>query len=506
MSVETELKLRIAPEHLNRLKRHPLLKKLSTARAATRKLYSVYYDTPDLELYQRAMALRLRRVGKQWVQTLKGGGEIQAGLHQRNEWEVPVAGQALDFEVLKASGGKRLPLALRKKLQPLFVTDFSRTARMVVFRGAEIELSLDSGEIRAGESIRPISELELELKSGESVQLFKFALALLDIVPLEVEYISKAEYGYLLHGTPQPAVSKTSFPRLDKSTDVAAALQSMIGSCLLHLQANIFGAIQKLDEEYLHQVRVALRRLRVVLSITETFRADDELGKLHEQVAELCVELGRLREWDVFVTQTLAPIRSCLPEQDALRLLNISEKLRAQCHTEMENRLQSQDYQRFLLRFGAWIHGDYWRKPAVDGLTLPCFATQILDKRSRQVGKRGKNIATANPSQLHMLRIACKKLRYSAEIFASLFARAKAKSSYLSALTTLQDILGTLNDIAVAHRLLDEMDAGAQHESTILIRGWIEHDYMDQSVKLNKAWKKFSAQKVFWREVARSNG
>ncbi len=497
MSVETELKLRIAPEHLNRLKRHPLLKTLASSRAATRKLYNVYYDTPDLKLCQRAMALRLRRIGKRWLQTLKGGGGVQAGLHQRNEWEVPVAGEALDFDALDSNASKLLPLALRKKLQPLFVTDFSRTSRMVVFDGAEIELSLDSGEIRAGQASRPISELELELKSGESVQLFKLAQALLDIVPLEVEHTSKAEYGYLLHSAAQPAVGKASFPSLEKSPGVASAMQSMIGSCLLHLQANISGTIQRQDEEYLHQVRVALRRLRVVLTITASFRADDELTKLHEQVAELCVELGRLREWDVFVTKILATYRARLPEQGELRLLHASEQLREQHHAAVESRLQSQDYQRFLLRFGAWMHGDYWNEPAADGLTLPCFAAQILDKRSRQVDKRGKDIATANPSQLHMLRIACKKLRYSAEIFASLFDPFKAKR-YLSALTTLQDILGTMNDIAVAQRLLDEVDAGSQQESTILIRGWIERDYMDQRFKLNKAWKMFSAQKTFW--------
>jgi inorganic triphosphatase YgiF len=500
MSIETELKLHITPEHLNRLKRHPLLKTLATSRATTRKLYSVYYDTPDLDLHKSAMALRLRRVGKQWVQTLKGGGRVQAGLHQRNEWEAPVGGEALDFEVLKASGAQRLPPALRKKLQPLFVTDFSRTTRMVAFEGAEIELSLDSGKIKAEKNSRPISELELELKSGEPLQLFKFALALLDIVPLEVEHTSKAEYGYLLHSAAQPEVSKASFPSLTKSQGVAPALQNMIGSCLLHLQANISGTLQKLDDEYLHQVRVALRRLRVALTMAESFRGDDELSKLHEQVAELCVELGRLREWDVFVMQTLVPIRSRLSEQDGLRLLLASEKLRGQHHAAVERRLQSQDYQRFLLRFGAWMHGDYWREPAADSLTLSCFAAQILDKRSQQVGRRSKYLVAADPSQLHMLRIACKKLRYSAEIFASLFDPVKAKR-YLSALTPLQDTLGILNDIAVARRLLDELDAGAQHQSTILIRDWIERDYVDQSVKLNKEWKKFSVQKAFWRQA-----
>lgn len=503
MSIEYELKLHIAPEHLNRLMRHPFLKKLSTTRAATRKLYSVYYDTPDHYLHQRAMVLRLCRVGKQWRQTLKVCGGVQAGLHRNNEWDAPVVGEKFDFDVLESRSGKHWYRALRKKLKPIFETEFSRTSRMVAFDGAKIQLNLDSGELRFGEISRPISELELLLKSGKSAQLFELALDLLDIVPLQVEHSSKAEYGYLLYNADESAVKKASFPSLAESTGVAPALQNMLCSCLLHLQANVSGTVQKLGEEYLHQVRVALRRLRVVMAMTETFRADDELSKLHEHVAKMCEEFGRLREWDVFMTQILAPIRTRLLEQDELRLLYAGEKLREQHHAAVEGRLQSRDYQRLLLRFGSWIHGDSWCEAAADDLALPHFAAQILDKRSRQVGKLGKDISTANPSQLHMLRIACKKLRYSAEVFASLFDPAKTKSGYLSALANLQDILGTLNDMVVANRLLDELDAGGEHESTLLIRAWIKREYMDNSFKLNKAWKRLSAQKAFWHPVAR---
>ena len=502
MAVETELKLRIAPEHLNRLKRHPLLKRLSVARPNTRRLYNVYYDTPGLDLHRRAMALRLRRSGKQWLQTLKGGGGVQAGLHQRNEWEAPVDGEALDFEALKACGGQRLPASLRKKLKPLFVTDFSRTTRLLAFEGAQIELCMDSGEIRAGRQCRAISELELELKSGDPAQLFGLALVLLDIVPLEIEHTNKAEYGYRLCTDARPYITRATMPSVAAYPDVPSALQAMIWSCLRHLQANVPGAVQKLDEEYLHQVRVALRRLRVVLTMAENVRADTELSALHKQVAELCMELGRVREWDVFVTQTLKRIIAQLPAQPGLRkVLRVSEKLREQHHVALVSRLHGQDYQRFLLRFGAWMYGRFWREAAVGGSTLPRFVSRVLDIYGKQVNKRGKHLARAVPARLHKLRIACKKLRYGAEMFASLFDTVEAKR-YMSALAAVQDNLGALNDIAVAHRLLDELDHARSHESTSLIRGWIERDYVDQVVKLNKAWKKFSKQSACWRKAA----
>ncbi|MGE5757992.1 MAG: CYTH domain-containing protein, partial [Sideroxydans sp.] len=343
MIVETELKLHISPEHLQKLKRHPFLRTLSAGRARTEKLYSVYYDTTALDLRQNAMALRLRRVGKQWVQTLKGGGEVSAGLHQRNEWETPVLSEQLDLDALKAGGGE-LPRGVRNRLQPVFVTDFSRNARLLNFEGTEIELCMDSGEIRAGKSSCPISELELELKSGSPQQLFKLALALLDIAPLQAEHTSKAEYGYLLYSAAKPSVSKGRFPALKKSQSIASALQSLIGACLAHVQSNVPGALLKVDEEYLHQVRVGLRRLRVVLAVAQRFHADAELTALREQVARLCVELGRSRDWDVFVTQTLAPICTRLPEHAGLRdVLNVSERARKKQHAGMESSLASQD-------------------------------------------------------------------------------------------------------------------------------------------------------------------
>ncbi len=496
MTVETELKLHISPEQLEKLKRHPFLATHSAGRARTHKLYSIYYDTPDLKLRQHAMALRVRRAGKQWIQTLKGAGQMSAGLHQRNEWESPVASEQLDFDALKACGG-RLPRGVQGRLRPVFITDFSRNLRLIELEGAKIELCMDSGEVRAGQASCPISELELELKSGEPRQLFKLALALLDIVPLTVENTNKAEYGYLLFSGTKPSAAKARIPSLKKSQSISSALQNLIGACLTHVQSNVQGALLKLDEEYLHQVRVGLRRLRVVLAIAVRHHADPELAALRKQVTELCVELGRSRDWDVFVTQTLAPICARFPEHAGLReVLKQSEEMRAKQHAGMESSLASRDFQRMLLRFGVWMHGSH----ADDSMSsLEQFAVEVLEKRRKQVLKHGKKSAGDDAAQLHLLRIACKKLRYAVEMFGSLFNGNKTHThSYVPALTELQDVLGKLNDIAVAHRLLDDLDTAARSDTVALIRDWMEHDRSDRIVALHKAWKKFAAQGRFW--------
>jgi inorganic triphosphatase YgiF len=510
MAVETELKLRIAPEQLARLKRHALLKKHQIARPVTRRLHNIYYDTPKLELRKAEMALRLRRAGRQWLQTLKGGGSVKAGMHQRDEWEIPVGRAALDFSILEsaepqaAEWRKHLPPRLRKKLQPVFVTDFYRTSRMLDWQGAQIELCMDHGEVRAGQRSAPICELELELKSGEPRQLFELALALLEIVPFEVENVSKAERGYGLLTGDAGEAAKSAAPDVFKQASLAETLQALIWSCLSHLQANLHGAMASDDAEFLHQMRVALRRLRVVLRMTEKFRADVTLSALRSDVAALCVALGRAREWDVFIAETVQPMRARMAGHAGLQaLLAASERQRAACYAELRSPGQARGLQRLILRFALWMNGPYWQRPQEQGApALQDFASRRLGRLAKQLARAGQQLDTFDHLRLHALRILAKKLRYSAEFFAPLYGR-KTTMPFLAALGKVQDVLGQINDVAVAQRLLDGLSAlpnlAAHQEAVTLVRGWIAHDLSHQLAALRKTLRRFDAQHPFWK-------
>ncbi len=508
MAVETELKLRIAPEQLARLKRHPLLGKHQIARPATCRLHNIYYDTPKLELHKSAIALRLRRAGRQWLQTLKGGGSVKAGLHQRNEWEIPVSRAVLDFSLLENAGPlaaeweKHLPLRLRKKLQPVFITDFSRTSRLLDWQGAQIELCMDHGEVRAGQRSTPICELELELKSGEPGQLFELALELLEIVPLELEPVSKAEQGYrLLTGYTDKPV-KGAVPVLAGTATLADALQALIWSCLLHLQSNLHGAMASDDTEYLHQMRVALRRLRVVLRMAGKFRADESLSALSGDIAALCVALGHIREWDVFIAETMQPIGARMAGHDGLQaLLAASERQRAACYAGLRGAQRARELQRLILRFSLWMSGAYWQPQTTAVPPVQDFAARRLRKLSKRFAQAGRQLDALDDARLHALRIVAKKLRYSAEFFAALYDRQKTRP-FLAALSEVQEVLGQINDVAVAHRLLDELAAlpelSAHREAVILAKGWIAHGLAHQFTALRKTARRFARQGEFW--------
>ena len=70
---ELELKLELTPEELQRVSTHPALEALTVGKPVTRVLRSIYFDTPDHRLRVQGISLRLRAIGEQWVQTVKGG-------------------------------------------------------------------------------------------------------------------------------------------------------------------------------------------------------------------------------------------------------------------------------------------------------------------------------------------------------------------------------------------------------------------------------------------------
>ncbi len=421
---------------------------------------------------------------------------------------------ALDFSATQeVEWDELLAPPLRKKLKPVFVTDFSRNSRMLDFQGAQIELCMDQGEVRTEQRSMPICELELELKSGEIQQLFELALAILEIVPFELETVSKAEQGYrLLSGYTEHPV-KSVVPALARTDTLADMLKALIWSCLQHFQDNLsgvmgHGAMAGDDAEYLHQMRVALRRLRVVMRMAEKIHTDRRLAGLYKDVSELCIALGRIREWDVFISQTVQPICRRMSGNAGLQaLLAASEQRRAAWYAALRSAAQARERQRLLLRFAIWMNGPYWRQTPYWHQTKTAqqpqaFATRRLRKLAKRFAQSGQHLETADAARLHELRIIAKKLRYSAEFFAALYDKRKAES-FLSALSDVQDVLGQINDIAVAHRLLDGLAAqqeAALLDAVTLCRGWIAHELSRLLNILRKTFQRFNKQAAFWQK------
>lgn len=201
--METELKLSLSAPDLPRLLAHPLLAQAGD----TQRLLNTYFDTPDLALQQRRMAVRERLAGGQWLLTVKTAGQSQNGLSRRQEWEGPTTPGALQFDTLVDDAALAQDLMkLRPNLCALFCTDFERQRWVIAHAGAQIEVALDQGRIHVPGTDRsePILELELELLSGPEEALVALADVLRQTpqgpVMLLPSDASKAQRGMALWG------------------------------------------------------------------------------------------------------------------------------------------------------------------------------------------------------------------------------------------------------------------------------------------------------------------
>lgn len=504
MAHEVELKLRIRAQDIARLRRHPALTG-HAARPVTRKLTSIYYDTPHLALLDRELSLRVRRMSGGWFQAVKASGHSLAGLHQRMEWEDIIAAGHPDFSKIIDPALTRVfdDAELRAALRPIFTTDVKRTEWLLQLAdNTEIEVALDVGELIAGEQREPIREVELELKHGEAARLFELALALQADIPLWIENISKAERGYACYRPQTPAITKAGTSALKPSMAAAEAFRFLAWNCLAHLQGNHEVTLLGQDIEGCHQMRVALRRLRAVLRTFRELLNAEDYQELRTEVAWLAGSLGKARDLDVFIHETLPPLLDTRPDREALDTLH-RKALTAQQKTakQVSEMLQAQRYQRLLLKLGAII------ETAAHGHRQQ---TGLADMAGRKLGKYHRSLqqriaqGTSTPAGRHALRIAAKKLRYSAEFFAPLYPAKKVRP-YLASLTQLQQILGELNDLVVAEqlskRLLARHTAAEKAAATALLAGWAAEQQKMLLPKAEKAWRKLKKQKPFWHQA-----
>lgn len=199
--METELKLALSASDAARLLTHP---QLATA-SRTQRLLNTYFDTPELTLQQRRMAVRERLAGDQWLLTVKTAGQSRHGLSRRQEWEGPTTPGLMPFDTLVDDAALAADLmALRPRLQALFCTDFERRCWVIGHAGAQIEVALDQGRIHVpGTALsEPLLELELEWLSGPQAALTALAEVLRQTpqgpVTLTPSDVSKAQRGMAL--------------------------------------------------------------------------------------------------------------------------------------------------------------------------------------------------------------------------------------------------------------------------------------------------------------------
>lgn len=453
---EVELKLECGGPDLAALAAHPLLQDAEGARDL---IATTYFDTPDEALREAGLTLRVRRRNERFVQTVKTG-EGGAGLFDRAEWEMPVAGETPDLALLAETP---VPEVLGKAgaadLVPRFATVVMRSERSVGYGAARILATLDEGRVESAAGDSPLCELELELAEGSPGDLFALAQALAETVPLRIGVRAKSARGFALLDGKGLRPSKAEPVAMPEDASVGEAFRLIALACLRQLRLNEEVFLAHRPPEALHQIRVSIRRLRSAFSLFKpVLEGDPRAAALSEEIKRVTEPFGPARNLDVFLATTLPAEMERRPDEPGLTALRARlEAEHARVYARVFSVLEAPEWRVLLLDLLAWIETGAWRALPAANAPAQDFAAETLDRFRRRVKKRGRHLDHLDPEERHRVRIAAKKLRYGAEFFAALYSGKKAgkrHKTFVSALSDLQDHLGALNDLATAHHVM----------------------------------------------------
>ena len=269
------------------------------------------------------------------------------------------------------------------------------------------------------------------------------------------------------------------------------------------------------DIEGVHQVRVAFRRMRSALTLFRDAVPRDATDTWAEEMRWIAGELGTARDLDVFIDEALGPASTGLPLPGADRLRLLAEQRRARIYGErVVPMLDSERFVCFCDEFPNWLDARTWeqvpmKKKQAKRLHAGIlgFSRRLLDKQERRVLAAGTNVDRDNATEMHKLRIECKKLRYAAEFFRPLF---DGMDLFIGHMKGLQDLLGVMNDVVVTRALLDNL-LGSSREHDVLIYaggmiGWRSCELGHMLERFDACWEELVEAKHPWWKKPSAKG
>jgi CHAD domain-containing protein len=236
---------------------------------------------------------------------------------------------------------------------------------------------------------------------------------------------------------------------------------------------NDAGVRDSANGEFIHQMRVAQRRLRTAMRIFSRWRDDTWTSRIEPELKWLGGLLGDARDRDVFVDSTLPALAAADVESgrwDAIRDEANAQRLAARAR--LREALASPRYALAALAWLQWLDALARRARIIGeaGHSLHRHAKKRVRRYYEKLASTPKLTAIDEASR-HRARINAKYLRYTIEFFATLTSR-RTRQEGARTLARLQGVLGDGNDAAVALRYLERMDAEPYQLG--FARGWCE--------------------------------
>lgn len=475
------------------------------------RLHTTYLDTANLDLARHGLALRLRRDGRRWEVTLKGRGRTDGHLHRRPERNVPLTGTPTFPFVLDDSELRTdlIAIVAGRPLQQLFISDIDRRRFEVRRTDAPVdapplaELALDRVHLHSGTPGRSprdrYIEVEIEQRGGTTDDIEAVAALLAERFTLEPSAETKFARG-LAHvlGRVAPGWTDTD---LHPDDDIALAARKIVARQLREIRRHDPGTRRGDDPEALHDMRVAVRRLRAARRLLRAGMPASFEASLGEDLRWLGAMLGSVRDLDVQLDRAGRLLQLTPP---ALRkgFVAFADDLRAQRAQARHALLQSLDsprYLRLLLRLERFGEARP-RRRALGEAALPAagLAADALSRAYRKLRKRGRALEHEPlPEELHELRIRAKRARYILEFFRDLASKPARRAA--RRLAKLQDLLGEYNDSVVSaafvQQYLDGAGIDAAPSTLVTMGAQIGHE-LERGTRLRgairKRWQRFA--------------
>jgi inorganic triphosphatase YgiF len=505
-TTEIELKLLVDSDRLADFSNAPVIVVNARNKGSRKHLKAVYYDTPKRALQRNGLSFRVRQSGARFTQTVKA--EFGNDPLRRGEWEASVPSFAPDIALALPFIPEKLRADLeRHPLEAVFSTDIRRHQRIVDLPSGTVEIAFDQGHLKSGDRSLPVSEIELELKSGSPSAIYELALRLAEHGPARPSIRSKSSRGFELAADTPPAAPKPPKLRLDPSISLDEAFSEILRSCLRHLLQSLPAAEDGRDPEGMHQLRVALRRLRSALDLMRSVVSLNKLDLLRSEAKWLAGHLSGARDWDVFRHETLLTVADGCPSVAGFDTLGeLAEERRATCYDKARLALADRRCSYFVIGLGGWIEARGWRSNvAPEGLAQLAepainFARNILSTQHAKLLKRGRRFKSLSTEDRHRVRLAAKKLRYVADFLLPLCGQRKSARRFSRKLADLQQELGVYNDMATTTSLLADVDATSTGGgmAAAAIAGWQAHAMVGIEARLLKGWSEFARTKAPW--------
>lgn len=482
---ESVIRLRLSAEAARVLVRRPPIHDWLAGRPRSRRLAATYYDTADEALGKSGIALSVKAGDRQRTQIAASDAVSVSS--------VLAAGAGPDLARIRDADlrARALHLVSGASMAPVFQADIKICAYPLAIEGVPVEMATSVGQISASDIVDGF--VEVAFRAADRMAAYNAAEALATAVPVSVERRDFITRGYALaHGRRAQATLARDVT-LDGAWSARRGFAAILRNCLDQFAANEDAFAAGGGSETIHQLRVAIRRMRAAFSAFSSVLPPDETADFRADLQWLQQIFGPLRDWDVFSNETLATFRSALPNHDGLReLASEARAARGQALVSAREALASTRHGLFQVRLERWLE----KEAGGEGPRLAAFAANALAKRDRKLRRTGKGLDGSTPDRLHDIRIAAKKARYAAEFFRDLFG-GKATRKYLRALRRIQDGLGAMNDANMARRLVNEIRPG-DRETIALLDGWFAARIVASRSDVDALWRKFERAPRYW--------